>query len=70
MEAGIDVDAVGDERFREAERRYAFADTHRMLAQRIGIFVNLPLASLDKLALKQRLEEIDTATAVATKEKA
>ena len=54
----------------EAERRYAFADTHRMLAQRIGIFVNLPLASLDKLALKQRLEEIDTATAVATKEKA
>jgi len=54
----------------EAERRYAFADTHRMLAQRIGIFVNLPLASLDKLALKQRLDEIGRAAANATREKA
>lgn len=54
----------------EAERRYAFADTHRMLAQRIGIFVNLPLASLDKLALKQRLDEIGRSAANATREKA
>lgn len=42
----------------EAERRYAFADTHRMLYQRIGIFVNLPLASLDTLALQKQLRDI------------
>jgi len=42
----------------EAERRYAFADTHRMLYQRIGIFTNLPLNSLDKLSLQRRLDEI------------
>jgi protein-tyrosine-phosphatase len=42
----------------EAEKRYAFADTHRMLYQRIGIFVNLPLSSLEKLALQKRLDEI------------
>ncbi len=54
----------------EAERRYAFADTHRMLAQRIGIFVNLPLASLDKLSLKQRLDQIGKSAADVTPEKA
>jgi protein-tyrosine-phosphatase len=42
----------------EAERRYAFADTNRMLYQRISIFVSLPIASLDKLALQKRLDEI------------
>ncbi|HWE16698.1 MAG TPA: arsenate reductase ArsC [Hyphomicrobiaceae bacterium] len=42
----------------EAERRYAFADTHRMLYQRIGIFTNLPLKSLDRLSLQRRLDEI------------
>lgn len=42
----------------EAERRYAFADTHRMLHQRIGVFVSLPLASLDRMTLKRRLDEI------------
>lgn len=42
----------------EAERRFAFADTHRMLYQRIGIFVNLPLASLDRLALQKQLSDI------------
>jgi len=42
----------------EAEKRYAFAETHRMLYQRIGIFVNLPLASLDKLAVQKRLDDI------------
>jgi arsenate reductase len=42
----------------EAEKRLAFADTHRMLYQRIGIFVNLPMASLDRLALQKRLDEI------------
>jgi protein-tyrosine-phosphatase len=42
----------------ESERRLAFADTHRMLYQRIGIFTNLPLASLDRLSLQRRLDEI------------
>lgn len=42
----------------EAERRLAFADTYRMLRNRISAFVNLPLASLDGLALKERLDEI------------
>jgi protein-tyrosine-phosphatase len=42
----------------EPEKRYAFADTHRMLYQRIGIFVNLPIGSLDKLALQKRLRDI------------
>lgn len=42
----------------EAEKRLAFADTHRMLNQRIGIFVNLPLTSLDTVALRHRLAAI------------
>lgn len=42
----------------DTEKHLAFADTHRMLYQRIGIFVNLPLASLDSLSLKRRLDEI------------
>lgn len=42
----------------EAERRFAFADTHRMLYQRIGIFTNLPLATLDSMALKRELDDI------------
>ena len=33
----------------EAEIRFAFADTLRMLTNRINIFVSLPLAKLDKL---------------------
>jgi len=51
----------------EAERRFAFADTHRMLYQRIGIFVNLPLDSLDKLALQKRIEEIGAGTGTSDK---
>ena len=42
----------------ESERRFAFADTHRMLYQRIGIFTNLPLSSLDKLSLQRWLDDI------------
>ncbi len=42
----------------DTERRLAFADTHRMLYQRIGIFTSLPLASLDRLSLQKRLDEI------------
>jgi protein-tyrosine-phosphatase len=42
----------------EAEKHFAFADTYRMLSNRISIFVNLPMKSLDKLALQRRLDEI------------
>jgi protein-tyrosine-phosphatase len=42
----------------EAERRLAFADTLRMLNNRIGAFVNLPIRSIDKLSLQKRLHEI------------
>lgn len=42
----------------DSERHFAFADTHRMLYQRISIFTNLPLASLDKLSLQKRLDHI------------
>ena len=54
----------------EAERRLAFADTLRMLYQRIGIFTNLPLASLDKLSLQKRLVEIGRMKSDAEPEKA
>ncbi|MGD9867506.1 MAG: arsenate reductase ArsC [Hyphomicrobiales bacterium] len=42
----------------EAEKRLAFADTMRMLRQRISVFVSLPLAGLEKLTLHKRLNEI------------
>jgi protein-tyrosine-phosphatase len=54
----------------EAERRVAFADTYRMLNQRIGIFVSLPLQSLDKLSLQRRLDEIGRTRSAETAEKA
>jgi protein-tyrosine-phosphatase len=42
----------------EAERHLAFAYAFRMLANRIGIFVSLPLDSLDRLSLQRRLADI------------
>ena len=42
----------------EAEKNLAFADTLRMLRNRIGIFVSLPLASIDRLSLRRRIEDI------------
>jgi hypothetical protein len=42
----------------EAERSLAFADTMRMLTQRIGIFVSLPLEKLSRLALQKELDAI------------
>lgn len=42
----------------EAEIRFAFADTLRMLTNRINIFVSLPLAKLDRLSLQRQLDEI------------
>jgi arsenate reductase len=45
----------------EATVAAAFAETYRMLANRIGIFVNLPLAGLDRLSLQRRLDSIGRA---------
>lgn len=42
----------------EAEVRLAFADTFRMLSNRISVFVSLPLRSLDKLTLQRQLDSI------------
>ena len=42
----------------EAEIRFAFADTMRMLTQRIGIFASLPIESLSKLSLQKQLDDI------------
>ncbi len=42
----------------EAEIRFAFADTLRMLANRINIFVSLPFEKLDRLSLQAQLEAI------------
>ena len=42
----------------EAERAFAFDDCFRMLNQRIGIFVSLPLSSLSKLSLQKELDAI------------
>ena len=42
----------------EAERRFAFADTHRMLTNRISLLVNLPIESIDKYSLQTKLEQI------------
>ncbi|MCA8880423.1 MAG: arsenate reductase ArsC [Rhodobacteraceae bacterium] len=41
-----------------AERSLAFADAYRMLYNRISIFVNLPLNTIDRFALQKRLDEI------------
>ena len=54
----------------EAERRFAFADTHRMLNQRISIFMNLPMSSLDRLSLKRHLDEIGRTARDTSREKA
>jgi protein-tyrosine-phosphatase len=42
----------------EAEVRFVFADTLRMLTNRINIFVSLPLKSLDQLTLQKQLDAI------------
>jgi arsenate reductase len=41
-----------------AEVALAFKDAYRMLSQRIGVFVALPIRSLDKLSLQTKLKEI------------
>ena len=42
----------------DAEIALAFADAYRMLKNRIELFVSLPIAKLDELSLKRRVDEI------------
>ncbi|MAW85462.1 MAG: ArsR family transcriptional regulator [Phyllobacteriaceae bacterium] len=47
----------------ETEIALAFADTYRMLTQRISIFCSLPLSSIDRLSLQTRLDQIGRTSA-------
>jgi protein-tyrosine-phosphatase len=49
----------------EAVKRAAFADTYRMMNNRISLFTSLPLASIDRLSLQRRLSEIGERREVA-----
>ncbi len=60
------VEAEGDQLMRQA----AFATAFRELQNRISIFVNLPLGSLDKLRLQEKLDEIGKTRLADTKEPA
>ncbi len=42
----------------DAEIAAAFAETYRLMNNRISAFVNLPLESIDRLSLTNRLKEI------------
>jgi protein-tyrosine-phosphatase len=44
----------------EAEKRQLFADVYGQIYNRVSIFVNLPMAALDKLSLQKRLTEMST----------
>jgi len=46
--------AVGN----EIERHVAYNEAFRMLNNRISIFMNLPMTSLDRLSLQKKLDEI------------
>lgn len=43
---------------REAVKHAAFADTLRMVSNRIRLFLSLPLARLDRLSLQRHLDDI------------
>ncbi|MBW0150415.1 MAG: arsenate reductase ArsC [Phenylobacterium sp.] len=45
----------------EAEIAAAFAEAARLLGNRIRLFVNLPLASIDKMSLQAKLKDIGQA---------
>lgn len=55
------AEAEGD----DAHKALAFADTYRMLNNRIGIFASLPLTSLDELTLQRQLDAIGRSKAPA-----
>lgn len=54
----------------ETQRALAFADTYRMLNNRIGIFTSLPLTSLDELSLRKQLDDIGRSESAVAPESA
>ncbi|GGK43849.1 hypothetical protein GCM10011322_33650 [Salinarimonas ramus] len=48
------------------ERERAFGQAFRYLKNRIGVFTSLPIASLDRLALSKKLDEIGTIEGAST----
>jgi len=42
----------------DEEKRHAFSETCRLLVNRIRVFTSLPIAKLDRLALKKKLDDI------------
>ena len=42
----------------EAVKRAAFAETMRLMTNRISVFVNLPIDRIDRLSLQQRMDSI------------
>jgi arsenate reductase len=50
-----------------AEIALAFKDAYRMLHQRIGVFAALPLRSLDRLGLQNKLRDIGRMTGATAK---
>lgn len=51
----------------EFKQRAAFEDALRFLRNRIGAFINLPLASIDRMALNSKLEGIGGMDGTTTK---
>lgn len=47
----------------DAVKRLAFAEAYRMLRSRISIFCNLPIVSLDRMALQRNLDDIGKSVA-------
>jgi protein-tyrosine-phosphatase len=52
----------------EGEVAIAFGDAYRVLYQRIGIFVALPIRSLTKISLQEKLREIGRLSEAVAKE--
>jgi len=60
------VDVKGD----QTQRALAFADTYRMLNNRIGIFTSPPLSSLDELSIRKQLDAIGWSKGAVAPERA
>jgi arsenate reductase len=51
----------------EFKQLAAFEDALRYLRSRIGAFINLPLTSIDRMALNSKLEDIGAIDGTTTK---
>ena len=68
MTAHWGIPDPADAKGSDAEVAMAFKDAFRMLHQRIGIFIALPIRNLDKLSLQNKLREIGRVTGAIAKE--